>query len=245
MYVSICNAILDTNSPQLEAETERLNEMKRENMGKFVQATRDELRNIWDSCFYGHEQRREFAPAFSDDFTDDLLSAHESELDRMRGFYRDNEDIYKLVHKREQLWQKFVEMEVSMHDASGEFFYEYVYLVVQEKDKDPNRLFNARGGQLLKDQKLRQQLKKDLPKVEKELKKELEQWEEDHERYFVVADSRYLDTISRQWFEREEQKMQEKMKRVSHYYFGFIIDTKPILLLCVHACSTKKRRRLL
>ena len=201
--------------------------MKKENMGKFVQATRDELNKIWDSCYYGKEQRREFAPAFSDDFTDDLLSAHESELDRMRGFYKDNEDIYKLVQKREQLWQKFVQLEVNMHGTksiSDVFFGDYVYLLIQEKDKDPNRLFSARGGQLLKDQKLRQQLKKDLPKVEKELKKELEQWEEDHERYFVVADTRYLDTISRQWSEREEQRVLEKMKRVSPFYFGFIIS---------------------
>jgi protein regulator of cytokinesis 1 len=97
---------------QLETEMERLHEMKKENMAKFVQATRDELRKIWDNCFYGDEQRREFAPALSDDYTDDLLSAHESELDRMRGFYKDNEDVYKLVQKRENLWKKFIELEV-------------------------------------------------------------------------------------------------------------------------------------
>ena len=85
----------------------------------------------------------------------------------------------------------------------------------QEKDNDPNRLFNTRGGQLLKDQKLKQQLKKDLPKVEKELKTALEQWEEDHERYFVISDTRYLDTITRQWEERDHQKEKEKIKRVS------------------------------
>ena len=85
----------------------------------------------------------------------------------------------------------------------------------QEKDNDPNRLFNTRGGQLLKDQKLKQQLKKDLPKIEKELKTALGQWEDDHERYFVIADTRYLDTITRQWEERDQQKEKEKIKRVS------------------------------
>lgn len=59
------------------------------------------------------------------------------------------------------------------------------------------------------------QLKKDLPKVEKELKAVLGQWEEDHERYFVISDVRYLDTIARQWSEIEEQKEKEKIKRVS------------------------------
>ena len=62
---------------------------------------------------------------------------------------------------------------------------------------------------------MRQQLKKDLPRVEKEIKAVLKQWEEDHERYFVISDVRYLDTISRQWAERDEQKVKEKLKRVS------------------------------
>ena len=88
------------------------------NMSKFVDATRQELSKIWDSCFYGKEQRREFAPAFSDDYTDDLLSAHESELDRMRGFYKDNEDVFKLVQKRENLWKMFLDLEVRVAFSS-------------------------------------------------------------------------------------------------------------------------------
>ena len=83
-------------------------------MAKFIQITRDELSKIWDKCYYGDGQRREFAPAFSDDYTDDMLSAHESELDRMRGFYQDNQDIFKLMEKRENLWKKFLELEVSI-----------------------------------------------------------------------------------------------------------------------------------
>ncbi len=49
---------------------------------------------------------------YPDDYTDDLLSAHESELDRMRGFYSDNNDTFKLVEKRENLWNKLQEFEV-------------------------------------------------------------------------------------------------------------------------------------
>ena len=75
------------------------------------------------------------------------------------------------------------------------------------------RLTN-RGGQLLKDQAMKKQLKKDLPKLEKELNVILQQWEEDHERYFMVNDGRYLDTIRMQWNEKEATKCQEKMKRV-------------------------------
>lgn len=115
-------------------------------------------------------------------------------------------------------------------------------MYIQEKDSDPNRLFNTRGGQLLKDQKLRQQLKKDLPKVEKELKGVLEQWEEDHERYFVISDSRYLDTISRQWAERDEKKEKEKLKRVSSCdYLNYSALTTNDGYLTIH--STRRRKR--
>ena len=62
---------------------------------------------------------------------------------------------------------------------------------------------------------MRQQLKKDLPRVEKDIKAVLKQWEEDHERYFLIEDVRYLDTIARQWSERDEQKKREKINRVS------------------------------
>lgn len=87
---------------------------------------------------------------------------------------------------------------------------------------------------------MRQQIKKDLPKVEKELKAVLGQWEEDHERYFVVSDTRYLDTITRQWAERDEQKIKEKMKRVSPQLITLLIKIDGSCL----AHSTRRRKRL-
>ena len=50
--------------------------------------------------------------------------------------------------------------------------------------------------------------------IEKELESVLTMWENDHERYFVVKDSRYLDTVKNQWEEKNEQKEKEKMQRV-------------------------------
>ena len=49
---------------------------------------------------------------FVGDFSDDLLNAHESELDRMRGFHGDNQDVFKLVEKRENLWGRYEDFEV-------------------------------------------------------------------------------------------------------------------------------------
>jgi len=47
-----------------------------------------------------------------DDYSDDALGAHESELDRMKGFYEDHKDIFKLIDKREEMWSKMLQFEV-------------------------------------------------------------------------------------------------------------------------------------
>lgn len=88
-----------------------------------------------------------------------------------------------------------------------------VVLSLKRKDNDPMR-FSNRGGQLLKDQTLRKHIKKELPRNEKELNAVLVQWEEDHERFFMVHDSRYLDTVQLQWNQTETNKCSEKVKRV-------------------------------
>jgi len=75
--------------------------------------TREELRQGWDQCLYGHQQQQEFAPAFvQGPFNDDLLSMHESEVDRMRGYYKDNAAIYEHIAKREAMFNQLCEVEV-------------------------------------------------------------------------------------------------------------------------------------
>lgn len=98
---------------QLREELQRLDELKSQHMEAFILKTRAELRATWVECLYGVQQQREFAPAFVDGtFDDDLLSAHESELDRMRGFYQDNAEVFELVKKRQELYKQYLEMEV-------------------------------------------------------------------------------------------------------------------------------------
>ena len=82
-------------------------------MEKFIKKTRAELSKIWEDCLFGIQQQREFSPAFvKENFDDDLLSAHESELDRMRGFYSDNIQIFKLIKKREEMYKQYCDLEV-------------------------------------------------------------------------------------------------------------------------------------
>ena len=204
--------------------------MKRQHMETFILKTRTELRDIWVDCFFGVQQQREFAPAFVDGpFDDDLLSAHESELDRMRGFYQDNLDTFELVKKREDLYRQYLELEVCWHLFAS---IRIMHLSLQRKENDPTK-FSNRGGQLLKDQAMKKHLKKELPRVEKELSTVLTEWEEDHERFFMVHDSRYLDTIQLQWAEKKITKCTEKVKRVSFY--ASALDGAKVGKLCLTA----------
>ena len=72
---------------------------------------------------------------------------------------------------------------------------------------------------MLKEEKARKAIEKELPKVEKELESNLLQWESDWERHFVLNDCRYLDNIMEQRQERQKKKDDEKQKRVSSQYF--------------------------
>ena len=50
---------------QLKNELERLDQLKKQNLQRFVLATRAELHTVWDKCMFGEQQRREFSPAYT------------------------------------------------------------------------------------------------------------------------------------------------------------------------------------
>lgn len=51
-------------------------------------------------------------------------------------------------------------------------------------------------GKLLREEKMRKRIAKELPKLEADLKKVLEKWEDEYGRPFTVHGERYLDTIA-------------------------------------------------
>ena len=51
-----------------EDELNRLNELKRQNLGLFVEDARVKLQELWDSLYFSEEEMLEFTPAFSGQF---------------------------------------------------------------------------------------------------------------------------------------------------------------------------------
>lgn len=173
-------------------ELARLDELKMANLKQVILNIREELKAYWDRCFYTPEQRKEFAPYYSDDFTEDLLSRHDEEVIRMKGLYEKCRLILDAVAKWETSWTQFV--------------------ILEKKASDPNR-FSNRGGTLLREEKDRGKLQKLLSKLEEELKSRIDLWEAEQGRPLLIKGSKFMDYVANQWETLKLQKEREKQDR--------------------------------
>ena len=167
---------------EFEAELDRLNELKRQNLHLFVEDARYKLQELWDTLYFSEEEMLEFTPAFSDVYSDALLSAHENEIARLEALKEQRLPTLQMVEKHRSLIKDRDELAASSQDASR------LLLKPQKGEKrDP--------GKLLREEKMRKRIAKDLPKVETELRKVLEKWEEEYGRPFLVHGESYLDEL--------------------------------------------------
>ncbi|KAL6721562.1 Microtubule bundling protein [Lecanora helva] len=167
---------------EFEAELDRLNELKRQNLHLFVEDARYKLQELWDGLYFSEEEMLEFAPAFSDVYSDALLSAHEAEISRLEALKEQRAPTLQLIDKHRSLIKDRDDLSAASQDASR-------LLAKNNKGekRDPTRL--------LREEKMRKRIAKDLPKIEADLRKTLERWEDDYGRPFLVHGSRYLDEL--------------------------------------------------
>ncbi|RXN20836.1 tetratricopeptide repeat 17 [Labeo rohita] len=214
---------------QLQAEVKRLEELKIKNIQNVTEAIRNEIAVFWDKCFYSADQRQAFVPYYDDDFSEELLSLHDAEIVRLKQYYEDHKDLFEGVHKWEESWRLFLELE--------------------EKAKDPTR-FTNRGGNLLKEEKQRADLVKGLPKLEKKLKAEIEQWEHEQNREFQVNGQKFMQFVTDQWetyrLEKEREKQERQLKKSKQteedMVYGTVIrtPTKRRFLGSTTPCKARK-----
>ncbi|XP_060909107.1 protein regulator of cytokinesis 1b isoform X3 [Labrus mixtus] len=184
------------NLEALRAEVQRLEELKLLNIRNVTEAIRSEIAVFWDRCFLSIDQRQDFAPYFSEDFTEELLSVHDAEIQRLKKHYEDHRELFEGVHQWEDSWRLFLELE--------------------KKATDPTRFAN-RGGNLLKEEKQRSELHKSLPKLEKKLKAEIDAWEREQGQEFLVSGQKFLQYVEEQWelhrIEKEKEKQERHLKK--------------------------------
>lgn len=168
---------------EFEAELDRLNELKRQNLHLFVEDARYKLQELWDSLYFSEEEMLEFTPAFSDVYSDALLSAHEGEIARLEALKEQRAPTLELIDKHRSLIRDREDLAASSQDASR-----LLGKSNKGEKRDPTRL--------LREEKMRKRIAKDLPKIEVELKKTLERWEDEYGRPFLVQGVRYLDELA-------------------------------------------------
>ncbi|KAL0263528.1 Microtubule bundling protein [Diplodia seriata] len=167
---------------EYEDELARLNELKRQNMHLFVEDARDRLQQLWDSLYFSEEEMLDFTPAFSDVYSDALLSAHEAEIDRLEALKEQRAPILALLDRHKSILNDRDELNASAQDASR-----LMGRGQKGERRDP--------GKLLREEKMRKRIAKELPKLETELRKALEVYEDEYGRPFLVQGERYLDEL--------------------------------------------------
>jgi protein regulator of cytokinesis 1 len=140
------------------------------------------LQELWDNLYFSEEEMLDFAPAFSDVYSDALLSAHEQEIARLEALKEQRAPILAAVDRHRTLVKERDDLEKSSHDASR-----LMAKGAKGEKRDP--------GKLLREEKMRKRITKELPKVEADLQRTLEAWEDEYGRPFCVHGERYLDEL--------------------------------------------------
>jgi protein regulator of cytokinesis 1 len=114
--------------------------------------------------------------------SDALLSAHEQEIARLEALKVQRLPILQKIDRHRELVRERDELQASSQDASR---------LMARGNKGERR----DPGKLLREEKMRKRIAKELPKVEAELKKVLEKFEDEYGRPFLVLGERYLDEL--------------------------------------------------
>jgi Ase1/PRC1/MAP65 family protein len=167
---------------EFEDELARLNELKRQNLHLFVEDARVRLQELWDALYFSEEEMLEFTPAFSDVYSDALLADHEAEIERLITLRDQRAPILEAIEKHRSLVNDKESLEASAADASR------LLMKPQKGEKrDP--------GKLLREEKMRKRIAKELPKVTAALIKTLEKYEDEYARPFLVHGQSYLEEL--------------------------------------------------
>ncbi|QQP50217.1 Uncharacterized protein FKW44_011144, partial [Caligus rogercresseyi] len=169
---------------ELQFRLDELELLKAQHMERFLVAARKELDEWWDRCFYTQRQRSLFAPYFSHDYTEDVLSKHEVEIENIKSYFTANEALFQMVEQRQDLWAKKLELE--------------------RKAKIPIDSNEERD---------RKRVEKQLPKIEKNLEDAMEEYRVENGEDFLVGGIPYSTYMEIQIREHEESLQREKMEK--------------------------------
>ncbi|KAL1508947.1 hypothetical protein ABEB36_003761 [Hypothenemus hampei] len=171
----------------LRAEDKRCNEIKKANIKVFVDKLRDELAAIWTMCHCSEEEKNNFEYFDCDYYSEDLLEIFEVELQKWKNYYEENKKLLHAIEKHQELWKRVITLEETAATTST------------------NRYKN-RGGKLLLEEKERNKLSTQVPKLEEQILLLAEQYSQKYNVPFLTYGKTAQEHISQLHEERENQK---------------------------------------
>jgi len=146
----------------------------------FVEDARHTLQQLWGKLFFSEDEMLNFSPAQTNVYTDALLQAHEMEIHRLEIIYEECKPVLTLINKHRELMEDKEQLALLVQDSSR---------LMSRGPRDPTRL--------LREEKMRKRIAKELPRVDIELRKALESWEEENGEPFLVRGEPYLGALMR------------------------------------------------
>lgn len=191
VFLDIHSSCKPSLMAEIELKIDEYEELKKQNIGKFVEKIRCELEVEYERCYLAQDQLDNFL-SLSSEASEELLALYEGELERLKKYFADNRDILEKFQKWRLMWKELIELEI--------------------KASDPNR-FNNRGGQLLAEERKRKALQKGLPKIEKELIDLNAIYTKKNGEKFKVFGNNLDEFIAGCWDELNHAKEEEKRER--------------------------------
>ncbi|KAI7862550.1 microtubule associated protein-domain-containing protein [Spinellus fusiger] len=194
-----------------EEELRRLTRLKEERVGDFIISTRQELACLWDQLYFSEGEQRQFGPAFSDEYNEATLMALEDEIARLQ----------LLVENRKHILEK-VEQHINMLQEMKDF---------ENTTNDPSRLFGKGQrdpGRLLREEKFRKRVQRELPKLERELRGALIEFETTTKKEFLVYGEPYLKTLEQRHAVTDDAKQEDSEPKTPKRALDELCQRQPL-----------------
>ncbi|KII65565.1 Protein regulator of cytokinesis 1 [Thelohanellus kitauei] len=179
----------------LKLEESRLKNLRHGNLAVYIPKLKEKLISLWNKCRFGNQKREQFLRVYGDGINENSLSAYEDALLSANSYYESNREILEMLQKRDEMWDTYCKMELNQ----------------MGRDK-----YNNRGGALLKEEKLRKSILRDLPKLESDLGLLIAEWESSNKTEFMIDDTSYHDYIfSQSEALKHEKEERKKLRQIS------------------------------
>lgn len=179
----------------LREEHELCVKIKMENMQKFIESVRVEIKEYCEKMFIGPAEMKELNANLLGltDYTEELLTLHEQKKEEMEFCYEESQSLFEKAAKWIKLWNDYIQFE--------------------EKTKDPAR-FKVRGYNMLAEEKQRKLFNSQLPKLENDLNIHAQEYATTNDRKeFTINGLYYIEFIQRKKQDHEESKMNERKEK--------------------------------